>query len=265
MKAAIIYYSGTGNTFRVGELFKNLLKQNKTSVTYHNISKSQEIIKGYDLIVIGTPTYSKVASERMTNYLDEYVSKSNNLNAKVITFITHSWDEAYGHITLKEQMKAKKFDVLSSVAYQMPNNHYMMMGEKGSDSEIKALFQSAVKKTTEVVNAYFDNRGIEDTRSDEIRKENENQYKMLQTSWVPVYAQNYLKVDDAKCVNCGLCIKECPNNNISFNDGKIEFENKCLACAKCFNSCPVNAYVVTGKSVDQYTLNNKSIQENLEG
>ena len=37
------------------------------------------------------------------------------------------------------------------------------------------------------------------------------------------------------------CVKECPAENISFEDGKFRFGGKCLMCQRCVMHCPKKA------------------------
>lgn len=48
------------------------------------------------------------------------------------------------------------------------------------------------------------------------------------------------RVNEA-CVHCGLCIKNCPVENIYEKDGKIKFRLSCNSCMRCVYSCPKSA------------------------
>ena len=44
------------------------------------------------------------------------------------------------------------------------------------------------------------------------------------------------------CTQCGLCVKECPENNIRMDDkGKLHFGFSCLMCMRCIYDCPEKA------------------------
>ncbi|APT75626.1 4Fe-4S ferredoxin [Marinitoga sp. 1137] len=52
-----------------------------------------------------------------------------------------------------------------------------------------------------------------------------------------------LKIDEEKCIGCGLCQQVCPTNTIITLDSKkrkIE-ARECLMCFQCQSVCPVNA------------------------
>lgn len=51
------------------------------------------------------------------------------------------------------------------------------------------------------------------------------------------------KIDKNKCINCDLCIKRCPTQNIYRNKkGDIAFHHNCLMCMRCSFYCPKDAF-----------------------
>ncbi|MBQ8464627.1 MAG: 4Fe-4S binding protein [Alphaproteobacteria bacterium] len=53
-------------------------------------------------------------------------------------------------------------------------------------------------------------------------------------------------VDEEKCVQCGLCVRECPRKIISKEDGSYPFIpfDECIGCGACASVCPVKAISV---------------------
>jgi NAD-dependent dihydropyrimidine dehydrogenase PreA subunit len=50
------------------------------------------------------------------------------------------------------------------------------------------------------------------------------------------------KVDETKCVGCGICVEKCPIEAIYLIDGKAhDDENKCIGCGVCVHHCPEGA------------------------
>ena len=60
----------------------------------------------------------------------------------------------------------------------------------------------------------------------------------------------YFAVTDA-CVGCGLCVENCPKDNMSMENGTPHWGNDCTMCLRCYHICPHNAVrygkVTTGK------------------
>lgn len=47
---------------------------------------------------------------------------------------------------------------------------------------------------------------------------------------------------EKKCIKCGLCIKSCPQNALSFKEGKVTPDiSRCNMCKKCVTTCPSEA------------------------
>ncbi len=64
-----------------------------------------------------------------------------------------------------------------------------------------------------------------------------------------------LIIDRAKCVSCGLCIKDCIANALEFDeDKKPKFapggENRCIECRHCLAICPAGALSILGLNPD---------------
>jgi NAD-dependent dihydropyrimidine dehydrogenase PreA subunit len=52
-----------------------------------------------------------------------------------------------------------------------------------------------------------------------------------------------LKLEQEKCVGCGVCLSVCPHAVLSLTNGKIEIANRdaCMECGACARNCPTEA------------------------
>jgi ferredoxin len=55
-----------------------------------------------------------------------------------------------------------------------------------------------------------------------------------------------LKLEEEKCVGCGMCLSVCPRAVLSPANGKIEIANRdaCIECGACSRNCPAEALSV---------------------
>ena len=53
---------------------------------------------------------------------------------------------------------------------------------------------------------------------------------------------NFYCIDDIY-TRCMICVKNCPRENIQFDNG-IKFGSNCDVCLKCVHHCPVEAIQV---------------------
>ena len=53
---------------------------------------------------------------------------------------------------------------------------------------------------------------------------------------------NSIIIDEAKCVGCSLCVKDCPNAHLYVENGKAcPREDGCIECGHCYAICPQGA------------------------
>lgn len=55
-----------------------------------------------------------------------------------------------------------------------------------------------------------------------------------------------LRLDEGKCVGCGMCLSVCPHAVLGLINGSIEIRDRdaCMECGACAQNCPVNAVSV---------------------
>ena len=64
-------------------------------------------------------------------------------------------------------------------------------------------------------------------------------------------------VNGKNCVNCGICVQNCPGDAISLEPVEID-EAKCIGCGKCIGVCPEHVFNIPWTST-----NNQLFQERL--
>ncbi len=56
------------------------------------------------------------------------------------------------------------------------------------------------------------------------------------------FETGYPVVDHETCTRCGICVRSCPYDALSFENKKVVLEkSKCFRCGLCESRCPVNA------------------------
>ncbi|RDY22819.1 (4Fe-4S)-binding protein [Romboutsia maritimum] len=73
------------------------------------------------------------------------------------------------------------------------------------------------------------------------------------TNDIGIVGQVYVKFNEEKCKNCGLCTKSCRQNAVSIIDKKLVWNsNECVNCGKCAQVCPFEAMNVEKKGLAIY-------------
>lgn len=238
MKIVLYVFSGTGNTLKVANLFKEYLDD---EVTIYQVSKKSEPPpppSDFDMVGIGYPIHAFYAPEPITKFAKSLQKVHNKP-----TFIFKSSGEGL-HINDCSSQKlirilAKKgYDIMLERHIVMPYN----MIYRHSNEMAKQMWIYAKAYVKCICGE------LKEGKKEKVKK---NFLKCAFPAFVACIEQPFahlhgtmFKVNKKKCVNCGKCVKTCPQNNIEVVKGKYKFGHKCVLCMGCSFSCPKNAISV---------------------
>jgi len=237
-KIGIFYFSGTGNTKIVANLFANEF-QNKGFDTnlfpIENILRKKLVssMSDYDILGFGHPVHAFSAPKIFFDFLCRL---PNVADKRTFTFKTAGDPLCHGGSTnlVRKHLNKKGYKVFHENLIVMPANVVV----KYDDSLIKQLYDVAVKKVK---------RGTEEILLGKINLQKNNLWLKIGTymfnkaeSSGASYFGKYLIVSDL-CNSCGKCIKECPTKNISKHNENVIFGNNCTFCMRCVYNCPERA------------------------
>lgn len=238
---AIIYFSGTGNTKAVtGFIAHELSKHFQVDIfKVENLIKEK---KGFDfakyqLIGFGYPIYGFNAPRIIVDFAEQLPDNQTN---KVFVFSTCAGPMYLNDIAsfrLKRVLNSKGFQVFYERQFYMPAN----IATRYNDEAAKQLCNAAARKS-----------GImaEEIRVQKSRVRHDRigprllawLYLVEKYAWKGI-PRDFIVLDT--CIKCQKCVKECPTENISFQEDKLRFNNSCLACYRCVYLCPAKS--ITGR------------------
>ncbi len=236
MKLLLVYYTGTYNTrFLTDEIERRLLDRGHAvdRVEINRAAKPVET-EGYDLIGFGYPVYGFNSPLPFNRYLrrlrfrrgQKYFIYKNSGE-------TFAMNNASSRIVLR-RMRRKKLDFCGEYHYVMPYNIHFPF-DRAFVREI--LAEDA--KLMEIM-LYRLERGI-------VSEIKSNIIYNLAAAAVSVQKIGgrvnsfFYRVDREKCVKCMRCVRDCPEENIRYEKGKIRFGHRCDMCMRCSFYCPTAA------------------------
>lgn len=249
---AVVFFSGTGNSKYIAEIFKEKFEKENINLDLINIAKEESLKKEYDFYVFGGPIHAEMLPKILTNWINKNIP---NEPKKCIVYHTLAGDKhSEGRVYLAKLLNKKGLDVVINTSIQMPNNYYHKFFKKNTDDEIMKILNCAPNKVNNIVKDF-----INDKRSNINYKKRTIGTKLVYDSFL-IYAKKYAKrnfsVDEKKCKNCKLCEFECPTNNIVVKYKNIEFYDKCIGCEKCIHKCPTNAILFKKEPFEPYKIEN---------
>lgn len=247
-KAAIIYFSGTGNTKYVANIIRKSLEYNNTKCDLINIEKGDITSLEYDYIIIGGPVYV----ERYPEILLKYVEKNlSNYKGKCMLFSTQAmdgWTAVFDHAV----KRLKHINITYYNFIQMPNNFYNFMFTKSTDEQEKMALENAHKKANKIIKEFLAGNQSESQMSGFRVALADITYKMTYP-YFRKWLMRKLSIDRDKCISCGICEKNCPTNSLTISP-KLKITNDCTFCQRCFNNCPKNAFLNKKSKIEQYKI-----------
>jgi len=145
-------------------------------------------------------------------------------------------------------IESKGFRVIIQSSMKMPNNYYFSVGKSSNVNEQKEMLRDAEKKVKTLTNCFLENKELKESAFFArifLGKVSGRTFRRV----LPKLSRNITATED--CTKCGLCLRNCPKNNITFENGHAIFHSKCMLCLRCIHICPKNAIRYKGKKINQ--------------
>ncbi|GAA0729042.1 EFR1 family ferrodoxin [Clostridium malenominatum] len=239
MKNNIFYFTGSGNSLKVGKDIGAKLGNAEL------IPIPKALKEGIDLncerIGVVFPVYGYGVPRMVVDFLKRL--KTNNYVFIIITY------GGSGGCTLnqaKNILESVGTKLSAAFGVKMPDN-YIPMFNPPSEEEQNKMFkeeEEVIKKVSTIV------------------KNKENYYEENKISLIgralskglyPIAIKNFKSSDknfwvNEKCLKCSICYMVCPRKNIVMKEGKPTWHGDCEACMACIHWCPPKAIEYGKKS-----------------
>lgn len=243
---SLIYFSGTGNTKIIAELFRDAFEQNGCAARMFSLSvfdgQADKIDYDADYIGIGYPIHAFNAPEIVLKAAKRFPKRDKSLPRKKIFVFKSSGEPVrmsdVSSLKLRAILKRRGYEITCEFQYVMPYNIIF----RHTDARAYQMLETAKKLVPIDCKTVLDG-GRELPRypafgglvSWALRIEHPGAHTI----------GKYFKTTD-DCTACGFCAKTCPVGNIELvedDDGhkKIKFGKKCIICMHCAFACPHDA------------------------
>ncbi|MDE6029037.1 MAG: EFR1 family ferrodoxin [Clostridiales bacterium] len=262
MKILLIYFSGTGNTKRVTDLYKTAFEANSAEVDVAEIPLDTQPPNAddYDMIGLGYPIHGFNAPKLLLDVCKKLPKRNVKTDGYKKAFIFKSSGEPVrmsdaSSLKMRKILKRRGYAVNNEYQYVMPYNIIF----RHTDAEVYKMWTTAQKLVP---------ADVAEILQDKPRLP-KKPFLGGFVAWIlrceywgaHIIGKTFKAKKD--CVKCGKCVKLCPMGNIHTNKkGKIKFGGKCMICMRCVQACPkaainmgiMNSWKVTGAySFDQPT------------
>lgn len=246
MKGILYYFSGTGNTKWAAERFSDYFKLYGINIEIVNLEKESFMLGDHDFTIIGTPIYFAEVPRIVSNFIAS-IPQCND-NKRFLIFSTSSGKSSGTLDMLSAMPKEKGYSIASQVNIIMPSDFkHNKCGNALNENDIINLTEKASCKIKNVVKDFLtDKTTIEKASSFSIAVA---RFMKVMNSSKRMHMVKYLDCT-TDCIRCGLCLRNCPCGNITFNNGSVVFHSNCIMCMRCIYICPQKAITYKGLKSD---------------
>lgn len=234
MNIHIVYYSGTGGTARVANCFQQSFEKRGIPVQVTALNRPNPPEDSSDFLVLLFAVYACNEPLPVTEWLRNLPAKSGGKAAVISVSGGGEVSPNTGcRAAAIRSLEKKGYDVLYEDMIVMPSNWIVPVPD-----ELAALLLRAAPKRAE--------QTVENILAGKRRRTKPklidrlfSRFGRLEQHGGKTFAKK-IAVSSA-CTGCEHCVKHCPRQNITLQDGKPVFGDRCVICLNCIYSCPQKA------------------------
>ncbi len=249
----IFYFSGTGNSQYAAKRIADALGDAILNLNDRIRSGGTSPVETGERLVIVTPTYAW----RIPRVVRDWLLKTELRGAKQAWFVMTCGSEIGNAGKYNRELCTEKgLACMGTAQIVMPENYIAMFSAPQAD-KARQIVAKAEPDIDRAIAAIQAGQPFAPTR--------DNLYDRFMSGPVnPIFYKFFVKADaftvsDA-CIGCGQCVKRCPMNNVTLEDGKPVWGKNCTHCMACICCCPEEAIEYGKKSVGQPRYHFEALQ-----
>lgn len=230
----ILYFTGTGNSAYIAKRMSELTGDSLISMNERIKANDVSEINAANRLVFVVPTYAW----RIPRIVEEWITKTGftgDRNAYFVMDCGKSIGNAKKYI--KQLCKRKCFQYMGVTGIVMPEN-YIAMYDAPEESVARQIIENANPVISKIAGMIHEGKVFPDVQSNTVDCLNSS---VVNTVFYPFFVKANKFTADVKCIGCGICVKECPLNNIHLKENKPVWGKECTHCMACICKCPKGA------------------------
>ncbi len=251
--ATLFYFSGTGNTWWCAKSLAFHLEEMGIPTRIESIEQTDteltaKLVAQSDLIGLAYPIYGSDLPEIMKEFIDKSLPVLEE-SKPLFVFCTQLMFSGDGCYAYAPNLERKQYHITYSEHLIMPNN-VCIKGSPFSYTNDPEVLAPVLKKAEKKLKRFA--RHI----ADESPTTKGSSYTarllgLMQRKPYRKYFDRFrdvFSVDGNRCIDCGLCVRICPSQNLFYEGQTIKTKGVCILCTRCYNLCPVQAILYKNRA-----------------
>ena len=233
----IFYYSGCGNSRFIaksiadslGEALIFIPEAQRENCYEYTLAEGEKIGFVY-------PIYSW----RPPHLVEEFVNdlKINGKPSYVWTAVTCGDNVGETENIFRKELKDKGLYLNAAFCFRMPNTYVNFMWMSVDKPEVaEEKIATAREKLPKVIEMIQSGTAFSDMIKGGLPRFKSNVIGSGFYKWAS--DKPFFSTDE--CISCGMCVKVCPMQNITLENGRPVWRGNCNTCDACYHYCPKHA------------------------
>ena len=229
----ICVFSGTGNTEKCAVFLRQELLALGAQAELHHIESGVENVQGASALILCYPIHGFNAPNSMLRFCRGLPDGRGD-----VWFLKTSGEP----LRLNDNSSAELIRILRRKGYSIKGEfHYVMpynMVFRHSDEMASLMWETAARRIPAAAEQVVSGEGsfprvLLSARlmSGICRIEH----------WFYPRNGRLFRVDPSRCLRCMQCVRDCPTQNIRYENGRFRFGGCCTGCGRCSFRCPADA------------------------
>lgn len=244
-KAAVLWYSQTGNTQKCGKVLAKVFEKKGITVIFGDLRDfEQSRFIDLDLLVIGSPVFYYDIPDFVKNFIRSLPDLNGIPVAAYVTFGGPEGNQHNAACSILEGLVQKNGVPVGLKAFMTISSYSLSF--KTNDQDVKTKRNTILPDRS----TYKDVREYAGFIESEVKRGNSSVFEKTLTLrefstyfgpewWTKLLVDNHYIIEQ-NCLGCGTCVEKCPTKSIDLDTFSVR-TNTCVLCFGCINNCEYQA------------------------
>jgi len=254
MKNIIYYFSGTGNNLAIAKEIASGLGDT-TVLPISDLLHHKNIPEEYEWVGFVAPSYFSHVPSYVEKCMEGVIYSEWQ---KIFLVAGCAGNRGLSIQDMRKQVNSSKKNVALEYIVTLPGSYILSYGAFPVWYQ-KLSTMLSHRKIRKIVQDIQNNRNRKSLGKGIFYKEKYEPALQESIAKFSAIGMEYHVSDN--CSSCGICMKICPTENISIENGKVKFGTDCSQCMGCIQWCPNNAIDYQGKAIHRKRYHHIDIEK----